>query len=137
MTDEELRRLFEETRQQIAETRQQVEGMHQQIAGTRQQVEGMRQQIESSAIETRRYVDEQIAQSTTEMRRHFDVNAENMNTKFGLLAEGLQSLDEKLDRETTDIREEMRRGFAETQAMIKFSHAELDQRIDRLESSAH
>ncbi len=29
----------------------------------------------------------------------------------------------------------MERGFAETQAMIKFSHAELDRRVSKLEQS--
>ena len=43
--------------------------------------------------------------------------------KIDLLAEGLLNLDEKLDRETADIRSEMRRGFAETQAMLKFALA--------------
>lgn len=60
-------------------------------------------------------------------------------------------LDEKLDRTAADIRDEVRRGFADTQAMIKFSHTELDRRIrtleegfadlqarvERLESSTH
>lgn len=105
VTDEELRRLFEETRQRI----------------------------DSSADETRRHVDQKVAQSTAEMRRYFDVYAEDMSTKFGVLAEGLQALDEKLERETSDIRGEMRRGFTETQAMIKFSHAELDRRVVALE----
>ncbi|HEX7191808.1 MAG TPA: hypothetical protein VF381_09580 [Thermoanaerobaculia bacterium] len=84
-------------------------------------------------METRHYVDEAVAKSTAEMRRHFDVHAENAQTKFALLAEGQQSLNERLEREASDIRDEMRRGFAETQAMIKFSHAELDRRVITLE----
>jgi len=35
-----------------------------------------------------------------------------------------------------DIRAEMRQGFADTQAMIKFSHAELDRRIHGVEDRA-
>jgi predicted component of type VI protein secretion system len=68
-----------------------------------------------------------------------------------IVAEGFARLNQKLDRTAADIREEMRRGFADTQAMIKFSHAELDRRIraleegfeelqarvERLESSTH
>jgi uncharacterized protein YceH (UPF0502 family) len=34
-----------------------------------------------------------------------------------------------------DIREEMRRGFNETQAMIKFSHVEIDRRVRTLEEA--
>jgi predicted nucleic acid-binding Zn-ribbon protein len=97
VTDEDLRRLFEETRQQI----------------------------DSSASETRGYVDE--------MRRHFDVRFEDIETRFDALAEGVQLLDEKVDRGNSDIRDEMRRGFAETHAMIKFSHVELDRRVLALE----
>jgi ABC-type sugar transport system ATPase subunit len=38
-----------------------------------------------------------------------------------LIAEKVILLDEKLDREAADIRAEMRQGFADTQAMIKFA----------------
>ena len=43
------------------------------------------------------------------------------------------AFDERLTREAADIRDEMRQGFADTQAMIKFSHSELDRRITSLE----
>lgn len=42
----------------------------------------------------------------------------------------MTSLIEKSD----DLEERMERGFVETQAMIKFSHAELDRRVRALES---
>jgi ubiquinone biosynthesis protein UbiJ len=109
VTDEELRRLFDEVRQQLGE------------------------QINSSASETRSYVDQKVAQSAAELRQHFDVHAEDVRARFELAAEGLQSLSDKLDRETADIRDEMRRGFTETQSMMKFSHAELDRRVVALE----
>jgi hypothetical protein len=167
VTDEELRRLFEETRQRIdssasetrryvdqksAETRQQIDSsasetrayVDQKSAETRQQIDSSasetrgyvdqqfaeaRQEIGSSASETRRYVDQKFA----EVRQQFDVHAEDVRARFELAAEGLQSLNEKLVRETNDIRAEMHRGFAETQAMIKFSHSELDRRVVALE----
>jgi len=40
-----------------------------------------------------------------------------------------------MSREIGDLREEMKRGFAETQAMIKFSYAELDRRVTVLETN--
>lgn len=70
------------------------------------------------------------------MRRHLDVYAEDVNRKFELVAEGLQSLNDKIEREASDIRDEMRRGFADTHAMIKFSHVEPDRRIAKLEDKA-
>lgn len=42
---------------------------------------------------------------------------------------------EALDRENTDIREEVKGTARETQAMIKFSHAELDRRMHALEET--
>ena len=61
---------------------------------------------------------------SAEIRRHFDVSTEEVQHEVRVLAEGLTRLDQKLDRTTTEVRDEMRRGFADTQAMIKFSHAE-------------
>jgi hypothetical protein len=55
-------------------------------------------------------------------RRQFDVVSEATRHEIRLVAESVAGVNEKLDREAGDIRDEMRRGFAETQAMIKFSH---------------
>ena len=91
------------------------------------------------------------AAAQAETRRHFDVVAERLETRFGGLAESVGLVDEKLDRTTVVLEERIERGFAETQAMIKFSHHELDRRVrslentvadlqarvERLESSAH
>lgn len=73
--------------------------------------------------------------AVAEMRRHFDVTAERLEKRIDSVAEGVVQLDQKLDRTASDIRDEMRRGFADTQAMIKFSHAELDRRVRALEES--
>jgi hypothetical protein len=85
------------------------------------------------------------------MRRHFDVTAESFKHQVQLIAEQVSLVDERLIREAGDIRKEMRAGFGETQAMIKFSHdelhrrvlsleeslADLQARVERLESSTH
>jgi uncharacterized protein YceH (UPF0502 family) len=70
-----------------------------------------------------------------ETRRHFDVTAERLDGKIDAVAESVANVDEKLDRRIDDLEQRMERGFAETQAMIKFSHAELDRRVSRLEQS--
>ncbi|MBW3671196.1 MAG: hypothetical protein KY432_05925 [Acidobacteria bacterium] len=70
-----------------------------------------------------------------ETRRHFDTVAERFDVKIESVAELIAAVDQKLDREGADIREEMRRGFSESQAMIRFSHAELDQRVRSLEET--
>ena len=98
--------------------------------------EGLRQENAAAHVETRRQVVEvrqENAAAHVETRRHFEVTAERLETKFDTLAETVAHLDERLTREDADIRAEMRSGFAETQAMIKFSHAELDRRVTTLE----
>ena len=68
-----------------------------------------------------------------ETRRHFDVVAEQMRADLRLLAEGLGSLREQLTRVEQNLREDMLRAQRELSAMIKFSYAELDRRIQGLE----
>jgi chaperonin cofactor prefoldin len=87
--------------------------------------------LDANATETRQHFDDVAAT----MGRHFEVAAEGLENKIQLVAEAVARVDEKLDRTAADIREEMRRGFGETQAMIKFSHAELDRRMRTLEDS--
>lgn len=71
--------------------------------------------------------------NAVDTRRHFDVVAERVEKKVQLIAEAVAQLDEKLDRTSDGLEERIDRGFAETQAMIKFSHAELDRRVRALE----
>ncbi len=68
-------------------------------------------------------------------RRHFEVAMEATKHEVRLVAESVAHVSEELQREANAIRQEMSRGFAETQAMIKFSHAELDRRLSTLEES--
>ncbi len=62
-----------------------------------------------------------------EVRRHFNVIAEQLGGQIRLVAEGVGGLDVKIDREVTALREEIHSGFEETGAMIRLSYAELDQ----------
>jgi hypothetical protein len=48
-------------------------------------------------------------------RRHFDISTEAVKHEVRIVAEGPTRLDQKLDRTAADVREEMRRGFADTQ----------------------
>jgi rubrerythrin len=102
--------------------------------------EKLRLLLEANAAETRKHFDERAAaieqhvdEKVAETKQHFDVVVERMESKFGLLSESVDHLAKRLERETKDIRDEVRSGFADTQAMIKFSHAELDRRVRTLE----
>lgn len=90
-------------------------------------------------VESIRLTDEDLrnlfSTHSTEIRRHFDVAAERMEKRFDLLSESVTQIDQKVDRTVNSLHEEMKRGFADTQAMIKFSHAELDRRVRTLEES--
>jgi chromosome segregation ATPase len=72
-----------------------------------------------------------------ELRRHVGVTEERWERKFDLLVEGLQNLNEKVDRKASTVAEEHSQAIADTQAMIKFSHAELDRRIRFMEQTLH
>lgn len=68
-----------------------------------------------------------------ETRRHFDIVAEQMRAQLQLVAEGVTSLVDRLDRVEQSLREDILQSQRELSAMIKFSYAELDRRIQGLE----
>jgi hypothetical protein len=70
-----------------------------------------------------------------ETRRHFDVTTERIEGRFSLLAESVQHIDMKLDRKVAELSERIDTSAAETQAMIQFSHRQLDRRITTLEQT--
>ena len=72
--------------------------------------------------------DQELKEQFEGVKRHMDVVAERMGKRFDLLAEGLSLLDEKADRNLTEVREEMKTGFAETHALIRFGYRDLDRR---------
>lgn len=71
------------------------------------------------------------AAAHSDTRRHFEVLAEGTRKEIQLVAESVLLVSEKLAR--TD--EKIERTAAETQAMIKFSHVEIDRRMRSLEDA--
>jgi hypothetical protein len=121
MTDEELKSLFEALRQDgVALRRENV---------------AMREENAAAHEETRRQFAEVADRIATENRHFFAVGAEGLRHEIQLVAEGVTWTQEALTREAADIRDEVRRTATETQAMIKFSHSELDRRISTLEQT--
>ena len=68
-----------------------------------------------------------------ETRRYFDVVTEETRHEIRLVAESVAYVIEDLQRTRTTLDEKIDRTTAETQAMIRFSHRELDRRISSLE----
>ena len=66
-----------------------------------------------------------------EIKRHFGVVIEGLESKIQIVAEGISNVDEKLER----FRQEFKEEFEEVKSMIKFSYAELDRRVQTLEES--
>ncbi len=68
-------------------------------------------------------------------RHQLEVAIEHFDQRLDRLAESIATIDEKLGRRIAASDEKMERGFADTQAMIKFSHDELDRRVRALEQN--
>lgn len=117
-----LREEFAVLREEFAELRGIVdanaEDARRQFAELRQELAELRQEVEAN---------------TTGLR-HLGVLVEHLETKIQLLAETVALVDERLDREATDIRGEMRHGFTDTHALITFSYSTLDHRVTNLEN---
>lgn len=144
MTDDDLKRLLEAS---AAETRRHADEAAERLAAeNRHHLETAERRLnenaERLATENRQYIqtaeqrlNENGERLAIENRRYFDVAMEGNKHEIRLLAERVTLLDEKLERTNADHEERMQSGFAETQAMIRFSHAELDHRIRSLEQT--
>lgn len=83
----------------------------------------------------RAMTDEELKALFDAMRRHFDITFEAAKHETRLLAESVSHLDEKHDRTRESLEQKIESSAAETRAMIKFSHVELDRRVRTLEES--
>lgn len=95
----------------------------------------LREQNASAHEETRRHFDQIAERLAAENRRHFEITAEEFKHEVRLVAEAVTQLDQKVGREVGRLNEEVGSGFAETQAMLRFSHAELELRVRTLEQA--
>lgn len=68
-----------------------------------------------------------------ETGRHFDVVAEGMRADTRLVAEGVSSLSERVDRLEHNLREEIRETRRDLTALLTASYTDLDRRVRRLE----
>jgi hypothetical protein len=94
-------------------------------------LDAMRKEHAAAHETTQRHVSEAAADS----RHLFRTEAEALRHEVQLVAEGVADTREMLERQVSAVSDEVRRTAAETQAMIKFSHAEPDRRVTTLEQS--
>ena len=69
-------------------------------------------------------------ETAEEIKRHFNVVAEDLRSEIRTVAEGFIATNERLDRMESRMAEE----FGEVKAMIRLSLGELDRRIRSLET---
>ena len=75
-------------------------------------------------------LEQRVDQSKGEMIHQFHIISEDVISQVKLVAEGVMNLDGKFTREMGALH----KNDEEIMAMLKFSHAELDKRIDTLET---
>jgi hypothetical protein len=68
-------------------------------------------------------------------RRYFDVVSEATRQDIRIVAESVALINEKLDISTARLDDKIERTATETQAMISFSHADLERRMRTLEET--
>jgi len=75
-------------------------------------------------------LEQRVDQSKGEVIHQFHIISENVISQVKLVAEGVMNLDGKFTREMGTLR----KNDEEIMAMLKFSYAELDKRIETLET---
>lgn len=128
MTDDELKRLFDEMRQEHVETRRHVDVSLEDVRG---EIRLVAVSLEDARGETRL-----VAQSLEDARDEIHlgtVSLEDARGEIRLVAESVVNVNEKLDRVAVRLDDKIEKTAADTQAMIKFSHADLDRRVRALE----
>ena len=69
-----------------------------------------------------------------EIKRHFTVLTEHLDSKITLLAEGQVALGDRLSRRIDNLEQRLKEDSEETRALIRLSYAQLDRRVSSLEN---
>jgi cell division protein ZapA (FtsZ GTPase activity inhibitor) len=119
-----------------AELRAYLERFDSRLDETRHHFEAVAERMDSRVDETRHHfeaVAERMDSRVDETRHHFDVVAEGMRADARLVAEGVSSLAERVDRVEHNLREEIRETRRDLTALLTASYTDLDRRVRRLE----
>ena len=99
------------------------------MADLRTEVSTLRTDTEKGMAELR----SEMKDMENRVLHQFHITAEALRDDIKLVAEGVMTLNEKVEREMSQFRKEMAYSHEELKAMIKFSYSELDRRITTLE----
>jgi hypothetical protein len=122
MKDAELRRLLKEN---ADETRRQFERMDARFDQVDARLDGVDARLDGVDARFDR-TDATIEERFHELHRYMGVIAEEFDGKLELGRELTQMVDEKLERRTAELQENMEQGFAETKALIQFTYRNLE-----------
>ncbi|MEA2325724.1 MAG: hypothetical protein QOE68_683 [Thermoanaerobaculia bacterium] len=128
----ETHRRMDERFDQVDARFEQIDTRLEQIDVRLEKVDERFEQVDARAAGLKQHID-QIA---VQMKMDFGLAVEAMRTDVQRVADGVLMVNAKLDREAADIRAEMRQGFADTQALLRFSHSQLADRVTALERAA-
>ena len=132
-TRSEFRSMRAEMSREFQAVRAEMNGGLQAVrAEMDQRFEAMRADMDARFEQTKR----ENAAAHAETRRQTEVGLEAFFVpKLEAIVETIALLDERVTRETADIRHEMRRGFAETHDLLRFAYTDLDGRVRKLEGT--
>jgi len=129
MTDEELRKLFENSE---ASTRRQLEELRKEIRDEMSaQGEMLRSELRGEMSAQGDTLRAEMQSRTDELKHYFDLTKEAMRDDIKWLAESIGFVNEKFEREFVAVRAEMAQGFKETQNLVQYLYNDLDRRIPR------
>jgi len=147
MVRQEVGAGFADVRQEFAAVQQEFVAVRQEIASVRremsagfsaaeQEFASVRQEMSAEFADVRQEmrngfetVRQENAAEHVETRRHIDVMITGLDRRLEFVAEGVMAVDQKLDRRCDALGDQVDSGIAETQAMIRFSHAEIERRF--------
>lgn len=99
-----------------------------------------KEEIKAEVMNLRSEMRTEITDLRSEMKNmedrvlhQFHITAEFLRNDIKLVAEGVMTLNEKVEREMSQFRKEMAHSHEELKAMIKFPYSELDRHLITLE----
>ena len=76
-------------------------------------------------------------QAVDEIKQHFGVVAEGLESKIEIIAKGHALLRAEMKNSIVEFRSEVRESFGDVRSMIKLSYAEIDTRISTLSVNSY